>query len=92
MPLSPQQRRFLYTHNHPSVQSVKQREAAAYVVRLNERIRVIQQQQVARDHRASLREQRNFFLAIICALILGAIAIAILLFLQHISLNQANKH
>jgi hypothetical protein len=89
MPLSPQQRRFLYTHNHPSVQSVKQREAAAYVVRLNERIRVIQQQQVARDHRAALREQRNFFLAIICAIIL--VAIAILLFLQHLSLNQANK-
>jgi hypothetical protein len=91
MPLSPQQRRFLYTHNHPSVQGVKQREAAAYAVRLNnERIQVLQQQQVARDHRASLREQRNFFLAIICAIILGAIAI--LLLLQHISLNQANKH
>jgi hypothetical protein len=89
MPLSPQQRRFLYTHNHPTVQSVKQREAAAYVVRLNERIQVLQQEQVARDHRASLREQRNFFLAIICAIIL--VAIAILLFLQHISLNQANK-
>ncbi len=90
MPLSPQQRRFLYTHNHPTVQSVKQREAAAYVVRLNERIQVLlQQQQVARDHRASLREQRNFFLAIICAIIL--VAIAILLFLQHILLNQANK-
>jgi predicted neutral ceramidase superfamily lipid hydrolase len=72
------------------VQSVKQREAAAYVVRLNEHIQVLQQQQVARDHRASLREQRNFFLAIICAIIL--VAIAILLFLQHISLNQANKH
>jgi hypothetical protein len=71
------------------VQSEKQREAAAYVVRLNERIQVLQQQQVARDHRASLREQRNFFLAIICAIIL--VAIAILLFLQHISLNQAKK-
>jgi hypothetical protein len=89
MPLSPQQRRFLYTHNHPSVQSVKQREATAYVVRLNERIQVLEQQQVARDHRAFLREQRNFFLAIICAKIL--VAIAILLFLQHISLIQANK-
>jgi hypothetical protein len=89
MLLSPQQRRFLYTHNHPSVQSVKQQEAAAYVVRLNQRIQLLQQQQVARDHRASLREQRNFFLAIICAIIL--VAIAILLFLQHISLKQANK-
>jgi hypothetical protein len=72
------------------VQGVKQREAAAYVTRLNERIQVLQQQQVARDHRASLREQRNFFLAIICAIILSAIAI--LLFLQHLSLNQPNKH
>jgi hypothetical protein len=72
------------------VQSVKQQEAAAYVVRLNERIQVLQQQQVARDHRASLREQRNFFLAVICAITL--VAIAILLFLQHLSLNQANKH
>jgi hypothetical protein len=88
MPLSPQQRRFLYTHNHPSVQSVKQQEAAAYVVKLNQRIQALQQQQVARDHRAALREQRNFFLAIICAIVL--VAIAILLFLQHISLNQAN--
>ncbi len=31
MSLSPQQRRFLYTHSHPSVQSVKQRESAAYI-------------------------------------------------------------
>jgi hypothetical protein len=89
MPLSPQQRRFLYTHNHPSVQSVKQQEAAAYVVRLNQRIQALQQQQVSRDHRAALREQRNFFLAIICAIIL--VAIAILLCVQHVSLNQANK-
>ena len=90
MPLSPQQRRFLYTHNHPSVQSVKQQEAAAYVVRLiNQRIQALQQQQVSREHRAALREQRNFVLAIICVIIL--IAIAILLFVQHLSLNQANK-
>jgi hypothetical protein len=60
MPLSSQQRRFLYTHNHPSVQSVKQQEAAAYVVRLNQRIQALQQQQVSREHRAALREQRNF--------------------------------
>jgi hypothetical protein len=72
------------------VQSVKQREAEAYVARLSERLQVLQQQQVARDHRASLREQRNFFLAIICAIVLSTITI--LLFLQHISLNQANKY
>ena len=89
MPLSPQQRRFLYTHNHPSVQSVKQQEAAAYVARLNQRLQALQQQQVNREHRAALREQRNFFLAIICGIIL--IAIAILLFVQHLSLNQANR-
>jgi hypothetical protein len=67
MPLSPQQKRFLYTHNHPRVQGVKQREAAAYVARLNNRIQALQEQQVVRDHRASLREQRNFYLTIICA-------------------------
>jgi hypothetical protein len=89
MPLSPQQRRFLYTHNHPTVQSVKQRETAAYITRLNNCIQVLQEQQVARDHRASLREQRNLFLTIICAIIL--IATASLLILQHISLNQAKK-
>jgi CHASE3 domain sensor protein len=89
MRLSPQQRRFLYTHNHPSVQSVKQQEAAAYVDRLNQRLQALQQQQVSREHRAALREQRSFFLAIICAIIL--VAIAFLLFVQHISLNQANK-
>jgi hypothetical protein len=61
MPLSPQQRRFLHTRNHPSVQGVKQREAAAYVTRLNNRIQLLQEQQVARDHRASLHEQRNFY-------------------------------
>ena len=89
MPLSPQQRRFLYTHNHPTVQSVKQQEAATYVDRLNQRLQALQQQQVSREHRAALREQRDFFLVIICAIIL--IAIAILLFVQHLSLNQANK-
>ena len=89
MPLSPQQRRFLYTHNHPLVQSVKQQEAATYVDRLNQRLQALQQQQVSREHRAALREQRDFFLVIICAIIL--IAIAILLFVQHLSLNQANK-
>ncbi len=71
------------------MQSVKQQEAAAYVNRLNQRLQALQQQQVSRDRRAALREQRNFFLAIICAIIL--IAIAILLFVQHLSLNQANK-
>jgi len=71
------------------VQSVKQQEAAAYVTRLNQRLQALQQQQVNREHRAALREQRNFFLAIICVIIL--IAIAILLFVQHLSLNQANK-
>jgi CHASE3 domain sensor protein len=71
------------------VQSVKQQEAAAYVARLNQRLQALQQQQVSREHRAALREQRNFFLAIICTIIL--IAIAILLFVQHLSLNQANK-
>ena len=89
MPLSPQQRRFLYTHNHPTVQSVKQQEAATYVDRLNQRLQALQQQQVSREHRAALREQRDFFLVIICVIIL--IAIAILLFAQHLSLNQANK-
>ena len=89
MPLSPQQRRFLYTHNHPTVQSVKQQEAATYVDRLNQRLQALQQQQVSREHRAALREQRDFFLVIICAIIL--IAVAILLFVQHLSLNQANK-
>jgi hypothetical protein len=65
MPLNPQQRRFLYTHNHPSVQSVKQREAAAYVTRLNNRIQLLQEQQVARDHRASApnRNRRLPYLA-----------------------------
>ncbi len=71
------------------MQSVKQQEAAAYVNRLNQRLQALQQQQVSREHRAALREQRNLFLAIICAIIL--IAIAILLFVQHLSLNQANK-
>jgi CHASE3 domain sensor protein len=71
------------------VQSVKQQEAAAYVARLNQRLQALQQQQVNREHRAALREQRNFFLAIICSIIL--IVIAILLFVQHLSLNQANK-
>jgi CHASE3 domain sensor protein len=89
MPLSPQQRRFLYTHNHPSVLSVKQQETAAYVDRLNQRLQALQQQQISREHRAALREQRNFYLAIICVIIL--VAIAILLFVQHVSLNQANK-
>ena len=50
MPLSPQQRRFLYTHNHPSVQSVKQQEAAAYVARLNQRLQALQQQQVKKEN------------------------------------------
>ncbi len=43
------------------MKGVKQREAAAYVARLNDRIQALQEQQVARDHRASLREQRNFY-------------------------------
>jgi hypothetical protein len=56
---------------------------------MHQRLQALQQQQVSREHRAALREQRNFFLAIICVIIL--IAIAILLFVQHLSLNQANK-
>jgi hypothetical protein len=56
------------TYQH-LVQGVKQQEAAAYVVRLNQRIQALQQQQVSREHRAALREQRNFILAIICAII-----------------------
>jgi hypothetical protein len=71
---------------HCTVQSVKQRESAAYITRLNNRVQPLQEQQVARDHRASLREQRNFFLAIICAIVL--IDIAILLFVQHTSHNN----
>ncbi len=62
------------------MQSVKQQEAAAYVDRLNQRLQAVQQQQVSREHRAALRERRNFFLAIICAIIL--VAIAILLFVR----------
>jgi hypothetical protein len=72
------------------VQDVKQREAAAYVARLNNRIQVLQEQQVARDHRASLREQRTFYITIICAIILTGIAS--FLILQHISLNQVKKN
>jgi hypothetical protein len=89
MPLSPQQKRFLHTHNHPKVRGVKQQQAAAYVARLNDRIQALQEQQVARDHRAALREQRNFYLTIICAIILTGIAS--FLILQHISLKQAKK-
>jgi hypothetical protein len=89
MPLSAQQRCFLYTHNHPTVQGVKQRESAASVTRLNKRIQALQEQQVARDHRTLLREQRNLFLVIISAIIL--IAIAILLFVQHTSHNEAKR-
>ena len=81
MPLSPQQKRFLHTHNHPKVRGVKQQQAAAYVARLNDRIQALQEQQVARDHRAALREQRNFLTGI-----------ASFLILQHISLKQAKKN
>ena len=90
MPLSPQQKRFLHTHNHPKVRGVKQQQAAAYVARLNDRIQALQEQQVARDHRAALREQRNFYLTVICAIILTGIAS--FLILQQISLKQAKKN
>ena len=97
MPLSPKEKRFLASNQNALLRSTRQQEARALQLRTKQRIEALHEQDrekkrtalLKEQHvvqRALLKEQRDYFLKVICTIILAFCAAT--LFLQHRHLNH----
>ncbi len=96
MPLSPKEEKFLASNRNALLQSKRQQEVRALQLRTKQRIEALYEQERERNRRALLKEQRivqrallkeqsDYFLRVICIIILAFSAAV--LFLQHCYLN-----
>ncbi len=74
MPLSPKQKQFLANNQNALLHSTRQREAYALQQRTKQRIEELHEQDREKKQRALLKEQRDFFLNVVCTTILAFIA------------------
>jgi Flp pilus assembly protein TadB len=97
MPLSPKEEKFLASNRNALLQSTRQQEVRGLQLRTKQRIEALYEQERERNRRALLKEQRivqrallkeqsDYFLIVICIIILAFSAAV--LFLQHCYLNH----
>jgi hypothetical protein len=97
MPLSPKEKKFLASNRNALLQSTRQQEVRGLQLRTKKRIEALYEQERERNRRALLKEKRivqralfkeqsDYFLIVICIIVL-AFSAAVLL-LQHCYLNR----
>ncbi len=91
MPLSPKQQKFLANNQNALLQSTKQREAQALQQRTNRRIEALHERDREKNQRALLKKQRDFFLNVICVIILAFIAVLLLFQRRHLNHLKDNN-